>query len=471
MIQPQFVLVGIGWSWMSWLAWLLLELWYTQIVWIDATESVVTKKLEKQWVRIILGHGNYTVQPTDFVIYSQAAVQSVEVETARHHAQENHITAVYPMLYAQFLWELSKYCRTIAVTGTHGKSSTSSMLAHTMSQHDPRMGIGIIGATLPDWNNKWYFCNPNATNDLKALVDQIVSRKAPLQEWLYKHYTLVVEADEYNKHFLHLDVDYAIITTCDGDHLDTYGSEEHYYETFFLFAQRVKNTLYIPANHDAWITAITTYLTTQASFSPIIKTIPTQQFSFAYLLWWHNHTNASLAYAVLNDLLDQPANLQTSIELFRGIGRRAEHLGTNAHNIPVISDYWHHPVEIASTLSALQEHYPDTHITVIFEPHQLTRVVEFYDAFKTALATAQRVYLFSIYHAREDYTTIQQKYSNHPIQYAWSLTTFTQQTAQYRNAFPLNASDLSETLHSIDQGIIVLFTAWVLDGLVRARME
>ncbi len=466
-MQNNIVLIWIWWAWMSSLAGLLLELWYTNIVWVDAVKSIKTSLLKKQWVTIHIWHGNYTVNPWDFVIYSQAAEEVIEVKQAREHTANDHVKSAPPMLYTQFLGEFSKYMKTIAITGTHGKSTTTWLLANTLSKIDSNFWVWIVWAKITDRNWSSYIINSDHKINIRSIMDHILFRKWPYVESLMKRYRFVIEACEYNRHFFHYDPDYAIITNCEIDHSASYDSLEDYYETFAQFIRKVRNTAYIPENPDIWLQYCLNTL--ESEHKNKIHQVSIKGFSFDHLLWWHNNINASLASDLLyqlhsNDVINQ------SLSSFKWLSRRAETIWKNKNWISIISDYWHHPTEIKSTLLALKEKYPNQAITAIFQPHQITRVVEFWDEFKDALALAENRILTPIFNAREAFEDIQARYPDHEIQKSSSLHAFNQSAWEYRDAKLVTNEEIVKNIQSINDGIIVYFTAGDLDELIKTSI-
>lgn len=136
-MNEHIVLVGVGGTGMSCIANLLLDLGYTNLVGIDSTQSETTDKLAKKGMHIMIGHGIYQGHPQDVVIYSAATPGSPEVQFARTHRQDDYKHPGLVVSYFEFLGELSKYFITIAIAGTHGKSTTTALTAETLYKHHP----------------------------------------------------------------------------------------------------------------------------------------------------------------------------------------------------------------------------------------------------------------------------------------------------------------------------------------------
>jgi len=144
------------------------------VVCINDSKNQITDELETMGLNVVIGHGIYEVKATDLVIYSDACPHAPEVEKARELAAENHSKPRPPMSYFQFLGEISKYFETIAIAGTHGKSTTSALATYTLSQLDSGLGLGILGALVPQLGNKNYWLNGEAKTDIRAIFDYIL---------------------------------------------------------------------------------------------------------------------------------------------------------------------------------------------------------------------------------------------------------------------------------------------------------
>jgi UDP-N-acetylmuramate-alanine ligase len=168
-------------------------------------------------------------------------------------------------------------------------------------------------------------------------------------------------------------------------------------QTFLDFANHVRHDIFI-GEHCLWYTSFI-----EQSTHTKIHSAPQKQFTFETLLWAHNHANASLALACAQYLCPEvdSTTLQEDLATFKWLRRRWEYIWKNIFNVPIISDYAHHPSELASTLTAVQESYADQEITLIFQPHQARRVVEFWDAFISACTGATHTHIYTIYTARE----------------------------------------------------------------------
>ncbi len=275
------------------------------------------------------------------------------------------------------------YC--VAVAGTHGKTTTSAMVAHLLTD----TGFGCTA-----------FLGGIATNYGSNV--------------LYgKNNVMVVEADEYDRSFLTLHPDVAIITSMDADHLDIYGDESHLHESFHLFASQLKENGRLFIKDGLPIDGIT-YSATQNS-AIHAKNIKVQDGCFVFdfedgyttitdlklaMPGKHNVENATAAIGVALSLGIKPKSVKKAIASFQGVKRRFETI-VKTNTTIYIDDYAHHPEELKACFDAVRQLYPEKKLTVIFQPHLFTRTRDFADDFAKVLSTADDVILLEIYPARE----------------------------------------------------------------------
>ena len=199
----------------------------------------------------------------DVVIYSSATEESEEVQQARRLKAEHH-TPLLIRDYFEFLGEMSKYFRTIAFTGTNGKSSSSAMAIFAAKEVLPEFGIGIVGALVPDFGGESYVIGggENSTrvknsqhtdhpggifSDLQNMFTYIFTGKK-LNYDLVKKYYFFLEACEYQRHFLTLDIDNAIITSLELEHTDYFKDWEDYQSAFLELIEKTKGKMYVLSN-------------------------------------------------------------------------------------------------------------------------------------------------------------------------------------------------------------------------------
>ena len=287
---------------------------------------------------------------------------------------------------SEVLGIISKGMFTIAVAGTHGKTTTSSIVAHLLkdSGHDCS---AFLGGIATNYNSNILFGDNN---------------------------TLVVEADEYDRSFLTLHPDIAIITSMDADHLDIYGDAVHLTESFQLFASQLKtggklikrkgldlqNGQTYAANEDADIRALNIRVengTFWFDFNNGTTSIKDLKLALPGV---HNIENAIAAIETAL-LLDIPVEkIRMALANFKGVKRRFEYIIRNEKQV-YIDDYAHHPEELRACITAVKTLYPEKKLTTIFQPHLFTRTRDFADGFAEVLAMTDSLILLDIYPARE----------------------------------------------------------------------
>jgi UDP-N-acetylmuramate--alanine ligase len=271
----------------------------------------------------------------------------------------------------------------IAVAGTHGKTTTSSIILTDT-------GFGCTA-----------FLGGIATNFESNFV-------------LGQNDVVVVEADEYDRSFLTLNPDIAVITSMDADHLDIYGDESQLHDSFKLFAGQLKDsgTLFVKSGlpMDA---GISYGIDNQPGVSASKIRVENARFLFDYsdadniitdleilLPGRHNIENAVAAIAVALKLGIAPELIKKAVANFKGVKRRFEYI-VNTPDVVYVDDYAHHPEELRACFDAVRELYPTKKMTVIFQPHLFTRTRDFADGFAEVLSTVDDLLLLDIYPARE----------------------------------------------------------------------
>ena len=390
--------VGIGGSGMSGIAEVLLNLGY-QISGSDLAESGVTKRLASLGAKITLGHRAENVVGAHAIVTSTAVANNNSEVIAARQAR----IPVVPR--AVMLAELMRLKRGVAVAGTHGKTTTTSLVASVLAAGglDPTF---VIGGRL----------NSAGANARLGQGDYIV-----------------VEADESDASFLNLLPVMAIITNIDADHMDTYGHDVAKLKSAFVeFTQR------LPFYGSAILCAddanvreimpfisrpITTYgLTDEAQVSAknLVANGTRMQFDVERktrdevlptlhvtlnLPGRHNVLNALAAIAVATKLGVQDDAICQALADFRGVGRRFTQVGdfptTDGGSFTVIDDYGHHPVEMAATLAAARGAWPHRRIVLAFQPHRYTRTRDCFEDFVQVLSRADAVLLTEVYAAGE----------------------------------------------------------------------
>jgi UDP-N-acetylmuramate--alanine ligase len=274
----------------------------------------------------------------------------------------------------------------IAVAGTHGKTTTSAMIAHILKATGFDC-TAFLGGIATNYNSNFLL----GDND-----------------------TVVVEADEYDRSFLALHPDIAVITSMDADHLDIYGDSSQLEESFKLFAGQLKpgGTLIVKSGLPI-TTGLTYGLNSRAEINALDVRIEDGYFVFNFvsgaleinnirmlLPGKHNVENAVAAIAVALKIGIDPMLVKEAIGAFKGVRRRFEYVVKSDAHI-YIDDYAHHPEELRACFNAVRELYPEKKLSVIFQPHLFSRTRDFADAFAEVLSTADDLLLLEIYPARE----------------------------------------------------------------------
>ncbi|WP_290701982.1 UDP-N-acetylmuramate--L-alanine ligase [Amphritea sp.] len=387
--------VGIGGVGMCGIAEVLLNQGY-QISGSDIRASATTDRLEQMGAEIFIGHSSDNITAANVVVTSTAVNnENPEVSAAR----ERRIPIVRR---AEMLAELMRYRHGIAVAGTHGKTTTTSLLASVMAEakFDPTY---VIGGRL----------NSAGTN-------------AKLGSSRY----LVAEADESDASFLHLQPMVAIVTNIDADHMDTYGGDfGKLKQTFVDFLHNLPfYGLAVLCTDNPVVKEIipqvgrpiVTYGTNEEADYRAENIVQNgMQTSFTVkrpdgradlqvtvnMPGRHNVLNALATIAVATDEGIDDLAICTALKKFEGVGRRFQVLG----DIPVeggsamlVDDYGHHPTEVQATIRAVKEGWPDKRLVMINQPHRYTRTRDLYEDFVQVLSEADVLLLMEVYAAGEE---------------------------------------------------------------------
>jgi UDP-N-acetylmuramate--alanine ligase len=384
----QIHFVGIGGIGMSGIAEVLLNLGY-RITGSDAMETEITKRLTQLGCTITYGHRGENVKGAHVVVTS-SAIKKDNPEIKEAHAQMIPVIA-----RAEMLAELMRMKYSIAVAGTHGKTTTTSMAATVLAHAglDPTM---VIGGRL---------------NSLGS--------NARLGEGEF----LVAEADESDGTFLRLSPTIAIVTNIDPEHLDYYDNIEHLKRTFEEFINKVPfyGSSILCLDHDNIRSLIPLvdkrYITYGLDHEANLRgeAIRPTGWGVEFKVSWndrplggvnlrmpgiHNVYNALATIACGLELEIEFRLIQEALEGFAGVQRRFQLKGEHA-GVTVIDDYAHHPVEIRVTLEAAKG-LEKERVVALFQPHRYTRTRDLFDEFLTAFSQADTLFLTDIYPAGED---------------------------------------------------------------------
>lgn len=454
----NIVILWAGGSGISNIAHLLRDLGYRNLVAIDAQESQITQTLASREIPLVIGHGNYQVKADDILIYSEATKDSPEVQSAFQLKKQQHLP-IKIWNYFEFLGELSKYFRTVGFTGTNGKSSSTALAIVAWKELVPDLWLWIVGALVPDLDNKSYYLKEEKKSDFRQIFDAIFTgKKLPYE--LIKKYWFFLEACEYKRHFLNLDLEMMLITNIELDHTDYYEDIDDYCSAFVQMAQKTKSQI-ITLEHFPY-----------KDLFPSIKSVAISHRELDFIRGNHIDANASLVAWMLQSIdpsLELKA-IEKVMKPFKGIWRRMEFLKTLPSGAKLFSDYWHIASSLKVGYDMLKLKFPDHKIAAIFQPHQLHRVLTWRDAFKSALSVFDQRAIFSIYAARERLSDFAEEelFQSHHFE---TLLDFWAFFAKEMNADYLdNISEVKDYLALLDkETIVVIFTAWDLDFQLRAN--
>lgn len=444
---------------------MLFDLWFSNLICIDWFQSQLTDKLKSKWIRTIIWHGKYTINLDDIIIYSEAVHDCIEIQEAKKLFQSKDKILVMRN-YFQFLWEVSKYFQTIWIAWTNGKSSTTSMAIYTINKLNSKFWLWILWAMVAQFDNNSYLINnknkawlTSVMSDLKSIFDYIIIGKR-LNYDNIKKYFFIVEACEYKRHFLNLDLDYSIITNIELDHTDYYKDIKDYQSAFTQLISKTKKKVIVPENIYNNILKIT------KEKDKIVK-IPKSKFWFKYILWDYNQRNWSFVKALTKKIspkLDSK-RIKETIENFKWLRRRLEYLWTNSNWTKIFSDYWHMASPIKLSYDALRLKFKKEKITVIFQPHQINRIETWRNDFIKAFKNYDQVFIYDIYAARENLDTFT-KFHIKSIQDLWE--NFAKECGwKYISDF----EEIQKIIQSWQKDeVIVIYSAGDIDYKIRQNM-
>lgn len=373
--------IGIGGIGMSALARYFAENG-KQVAGYDKTPSKITSDLENIGI-VIHFQDDIKHIPVSFldkdktlVIYTPAI--------PKNHAEFNYFIDNNFIVFkrAEVLGLITKNTTCLAVAGTHGKTTTSSILGHIMTVDNATAFLGGIAE--------------NYNSNLILGQDKVS----------------VVEADEFDRSFLKLSPDIACVTSMDADHLDIYGEAEALEESFYEFAQKVTNKLIVA--HGLPLIGLTYAIEKDADYKAYNLRIENGLYVFDVktpsdsieniqfqLPGKHNLMNALAALAMANEYGLSLEKIKQQLGTFKGVQRRFSYK-VKTNDFILIDDYAHHPTEIKAVQESLRELYPNDEVLVVFQPHLFSRTQDFADDFAYELSKFDEVLLLDIYPAREE---------------------------------------------------------------------
>ena len=386
--------VGIGGVGMSGIAEVLLNLGY-EVSGSDLGENAATRRLKQLGAQVYQGHAAQNLERTDVVVVSTAVkTDNPEVVVAR----ERNIPVV-PR--AMMLAELMRFKQGIAVAGTHGKTTTTSLIASILGEAgmDPTF---VIGGKL-----------------------EAAGSNARLGQGEF----IVAEADESDASFLYLMPVMAVVTNIDADHMETYGHDfSRLKQAFVDFIQRLPfYGMAVLCADDANVREIMPRITKSLTTYGVSETAQVRAIDISHsggqmrfkvqradqpelavtlnLPGHHNVLNALAAIAVAMEVGASDEAIVKGLAEFRGVGRRFERYGEIAlpdgGSFTLIDDYGHHPVEMAATVAAARGAFPGRRLVLAFQPHRYTRTRDLFEDFVKVLSTVDTLLLTEVYPAGE----------------------------------------------------------------------
>lgn len=354
----------------------------------DKTETGLTKKLVQEGIQIHYEDDvNLLDKNADVVVYTPAIPSS---HKELNYFKENNYTL---LKRSDVLGLLTNDTFNICVAGTHGKTTTSAMIAHILKHS----GFGCNA----------YLGGIAANYDTNYLASS--------------HKVSVVEADEYDRSFLKLQPDVAIITAMDADHLDIYGTAENMEDAFIEFSTKIKSNGCLIIKHglkrgdDFKINDTCTYSLNDKDANIHVENLQINNGAYEFDVvnnYWtikdvvlnmgglHNIENVIAAIGVAKYLKIDDEKIKSAVASFSGVKRRFEYI-IKSPELVMIDDYAHHPEELRALITGAKELFPQKKCTVIFQPHLFSRTKDLADGFAEVLSLADEIILMPIYPARE----------------------------------------------------------------------
>ncbi len=389
--------IGIGGIGMS-----AIARWFNQhgvtVYGYDRVETALTKALSEEGINIHY-EDNTSLIPDQLINDHKGSLVVYTPAIPQDHKEFNYLrsSGIEMMKRSEVLGLITKNSFTVAVAGTHGKTTTSSMVAHLLKNSGKDIAA-FLGGLSTNYNSN-FIINEELTNDTVT----------------------VVEADEFDRSFLTLYPDMAIVTSMDADHLDIYGNKDALKESFGDFICQIKegghlfindNIEYKGLAADAVCTHAS-YGINRGQFFAVNLHISGDTFVFDFsgkgqlikglslgVPGYHNVENMVAAIAVAVSLGLNEEEIREGVTSYKGVKRRFEYV-LKQKEVIYIDDYAHHPTEISAFLKSVKEMYVGKKVTAVFQPHLFSRTRDFAAEFSKSLSLADEVLLLDIYPARE----------------------------------------------------------------------
>lgn len=436
--MKQIYIIWIWWIWVSGIARYYNENWY-KVYWSDSTNSELIENLRKEWIDIhIWERPELISNDFELIIYTEA------VEKTQSEIKKALDLWIKTQTYPEALSIIANEKKLIAVSWTHGKSTTTSMISIMMKNYKLWINAVIWTILKEFWQKNAYFSDSEY---------------------------FAIEACEYKRSFLRYKPYIWIITNIELDHLDYYKDLWDYKSAFREYLWNIVKDWYAVLNWNCknsmslfkdrndinYIVIYDKYFELHNIDSEVEKIdFPTLDMQIP---WPHILFDAHLSYSVWYILWIENEETKKSLESYNWVWRRSEVVWYTANNNLLMSDYWHHPTEIKLTLSSLKEKYSDKKLLVIFQPHQYNRTLELLEDFINCFDSADTLIIPNIYESRdskEDKEKINgeifTKKINHPHKIYWE---WLENTLNLINQFDRENNDL----------VIILLGAGDIDNL------
>ena len=403
----------------------------------DKTETELTKELASIGIEIHF-EDNIKLIPADF--YQENTLVIITPAVPFSHSEWNYfLERNYEVKKrAEVLGIITKDTFCFAVAGTHGKTTTSSILGHILFESGADV-TAFIGGIVENYNS-------NLIGSGKTIT--------------------VVEADEFDRSFLHLHPNIACVTSTDADHLDIYGDKKAIEASFHEFADKVTDKSKMFITKGLALEGITVAVNEEANYKAFNVRIENSQYVFDVqtpteiikdlrfgLPGKHNLTNALMALAMAKTYGTSTEAIASALLSFKGIKRRFSYQ-IKTDDLVYIDDYAHHPTEINAVHQAVSELYPNQKVLAIFQPHLFSRTRDFADDFAKSLSAFSEVILLDIYPARE--------LPMEGITSQWLMDKMTNQNKKL-----VSKADLISTILASDAKVIVTIGAGDIGELVK----
>lgn len=445
MMYKNVYLIGIGGIGMSAIA-RYFKFKGCQVSGYDRTPSELTRQLEKE--------GIYVHYTDDVTRVPKGAKETLVVYTPAIPKELNEFQYVQDNGYrvikrSMILGELTHGQHCLAVAGTHGKTTTSTLVAHIITESGKGCSAFLGGISKNYGTNMLMSHEP----------------------------TVVVEADEFDRSFHSLHPQISVITSIDADHLDIYGDLEHVREAFGIYASQVSQYIILkyglPVTSDDTEAKIYTYSYDNpaadfharnmgidelghCSYDLVYPEGVLEQIKVGTLGWVNAENSVAAAAECLLYGID-PEAIKHAILTFQGVKRRLD-VHYNTKTLTYIDDYAHHPQELATTISSLRGIFPHRRLTAVFQPHLYTRTRDMAEEFAEALSGVDRLLLLDIYPAREE-----------PIPGVSSKLIFDRVSGPEK--VMVKKSEIMEALTEETLDVLVTFGAGDIDRLVEPITE